>query len=241
MLRPRLIVFVTCVLFAGSVYAQDGVRVSLTPVPWLVQGEAAAPADAGPSTVAATDTLVYGNTNINYFSPLAWFPAGAGVTVADDVHMLKAGRITQLFFSFYEPVSVVVRPTVTLYANQDDISLGSILAGPYALGPYRWGAYNVRLTFSTPVPLEANLWFALSFDSATAGTVMANPPFAGTSNVTYYNFTSGQPEQLSGSEGPVPSNFYLKIHVEKEPVAVHGATWSQIKALYRPARGARLD
>jgi len=84
--------------------------------------------------------------------------------------------------------------------------------------------------------------FALSFESPTAGTLMANPPFVGTSNPTYYNFVRGQTEQLFSAEGPVPANFYLQVFVSPTPVAVEAATWSKVKALYHvPVQGARRD
>ena len=242
MIRP-FILSLTSALVACPLYAQDGLRVSLSPMPWHVQGEASAvpPLDAGPGAVTATDSLVYSNTHYGYFEPPAWFPAGAGVTVADDVHMIMPGRVTQFFFFYNEPVSILVEATVSIYANAGDGSVGRLLAGPYAFGPYRWGAYRVHASFNQPVPLEADLWFAVSFSSASAGLVMANPPFTGTSEPTYYDFTQGRTAQLYNSQGPVPANFYLQIYVDPEPVAVAPATWSQVKALYHPAIGARRD
>jgi len=230
---------VACCLAPASLLAHEPLRVSLEPVPLYVQGElshAFTLEGRPPSHLAAGDSLVYSNTYDSFYNPPAWYPPGAGISFADDLHLTLPGRLTQFWFFFYEPYQTVVRPTVSFYANdENDSHLGSLLAGPYALGPYRWGAYKVHVTVQDTVFVGQNLWFALSFESPTSGAVLANPPFIGSSHDVYYDFTLGRTERFVGAF----ANIYLQVRVEPQPVGVEAVTWSHVKALYHSPAAAR--
>jgi len=229
--RHFLHCIVACGLFATA--SRADVRVSLEPVPFLVQGEDS-PAfllDASPAaSPAGADSLVYSNTHFTFYNPLAWFPPGAGVTFADDLHLTLPGLLTQFWFFYHEPMQNSVRVTAAFYANDsNDEQLGGLLAGPYSLGPFRYGAYKVHVTVSDPVFLPQDVWFSLRFESWSAGAVLANPPFVGSSHDVYYDFSLGRTGNFSGAF----ANIYLQVRVDPQAVGVESATWSQVKALYR--------
>jgi hypothetical protein len=228
---------VACAVFPFDSQAREPVRVSLEPVPLHVQGEISpvfVPDLAPGSSSVSGDSLVYSNTHYNFYSPLAWFPPGEGITFADDLHLTLPGRLTQFWFFYHEPYQNLVRITASFYANEgDDDRVGRLLAGPYSLGPFRWGAYRVHVTVQDTVFLDQDVWFALRFESWSAGAVLANPPFVGGSHDVYYDFDSGQTSTFVGAL----ANIYLQVRVDPESVGVETATWSQVKALYRAPPG----
>lgn len=219
----------------SSSLARDALRVSLEPIPMHVQGEASPAFEnaAGPvANLVTSDSLVYSNTHYNFYIPNAWFAPGAGVTFADDLHLTLPGRLTQFWFLFTELNPIVVPITVSFYENDAaDGSVGKLLAGPYSLGPYRWGSYRAHITVRDTIFVGRDLWFAMRFESDSAGAGLANPPFVGNSHDLYYDFALGRIGKFQGAL----ANIYMQVRVEPQPVGIATATWSQVKALYRPA------
>ena len=217
-------------LAASAVHADDRLRVTAVPIPVLVQGEPGVLGDLAPDPrLAATDSVVYSNTN---YSAGYIFSAGTGVQFADDIHLTLPGRLTQFYFFYVEPEPNVVSFTVDFYANDpDDTGIGAHLGGPYELGPFRWGVYFVHASVQhDTVQLGRDAWFAIRISTPTAGLVLADPPFVGTSHDLYYDGGLGRTGQFAGAA----ANFYLRVFVVPEPVAVTQTTWSNVKALFRP-------
>jgi len=232
--RRLALCIVACCILSTSSLAREPLRISLEAVPLHVQGdrvEMFTQVSSEAPGVAAADSLVYSNTHYTFYNPLAWYPPGEGVTFADDLHLTLPGRLTQFWFFYHEPYQNAVRITASLYANEEgDVRVGRLLAGPYALGPFRWGAYKVHVTVQDTVFVEQDLWFALRFESGSAGPVLANPPFVGGSHDVYYDFARGQTGTFAGAF----ANIYLQVRVDPQTVGVEPVTWSQVKALYRP-------
>lgn len=231
-MRPVALALLVVGFSAGTAHAGNQLQVKAVPIPWLVQGEAAGAFGAPDSDVVTTvtDSLVYSNTN---YAAGFIYGAGLGVMFADDIHLILPGRLTQFYFFYVEIEENPLRFTVAFHANDaTDTGLGPVVGGPYQLGPFRWGAYRVHASLTQDtVRLDRDAWFAASIASPSAGLVLADPPYVGTSHDLYYDAGLGGTGRFSGAA----ANFYLQVFVVPESVPVGSATWSAVKALFRPA------
>ena len=233
--------FVLAVLASGLVaagaHADPRPQGETIAIPWHVQGETAgnlfAPLDDDFLTAEA-DSEAY--TNSDLFNFLYWSP-GEDITFADDAHLLFAGKLTQFYFFFAQPVRTGTRFTIAFYANDpDDSAVGPLQAGPYELGPYVPGAHVVHYTVpGDKVVIGPDVWFAVTIHNPSAGLALANPPRVGTTHPVFYDFGAGGLRTFEGA----PGNFYLRIKVIPTALPVQQVTWSAVKALFHSPHGGR--
>ena len=207
-------------------------------LPWHVQGETAGNlfAPIGDDFLTAeADSEAY--TNSDLFNFLYWSP-GEDITFADDAHLLFAGKLTQFWFFFAQPVRTGTSFTISFYENDpDDLAVGPLQAGPFECGPYVPGAHVVHYTVpGDKVVIGPDVWFAVTIHNPSAGLALAAyQPRVGSTHPTFYDFSLPGLRTFEGA----PGNFYLRLKVIPEPLPVEQVTWSAVKALFRPPHGGK--
>jgi hypothetical protein len=181
---------------------------------------------SGPPTVECG--IIYSNTTT---SQGYYYGAGAGIEVADDLHMISAGHLCAIDMAYY--ATTATNATVIFYANDPvDDPPGVVLAGPYLLSGLPAGAYvvNVPLEPGTgPPDVSPDIWLGVTFDTDGAGLILMHPPTIGTSDDLFFETPPGAYYWFGGN--PV-ANFGLGVYASIVTPA-HPSTWGSIKQLYR--------
>ena len=174
--------------------------------------------------------LTYDNTTnlTGYF-----YAPGAGVEVADDLHMISGGHLCGADFVYYKSTTGTTVATLTFYENDaTDTTFGPVLAGPYVISdlPNGFNSIHVNLAPGTgPPTLGADIWLGVAFSTAGTGLVMSDPPSMGSSDDLFMETPPGMEYYFGGD--PVAS-FGLAVYADIATPA-KGSTWGRIKTLYR--------
>jgi hypothetical protein len=229
-MKPLRILVVLAALAGSAAPALAGPRVSVTPL-------------AGPVPLTLKRTVVtlqssgdcgaiYANTQ----NPLGYFyAAGAGVEVADDLHMVGPGHLCGIDFGYYKSTAGVTGAAIAFYANDpiDGLQPYMLLAGPYVVSNLPSGANVIHLDLEpgTGMPdLTQDVWLGVSFSAASTGLLITDPPELGTSDDLFYVTPPGQYTWFNGAP---PASFYLAVYANQFTVPVGATTWGKLKQLYR--------
>jgi hypothetical protein len=176
---------------------------------------------------------VYANTQ----NPLSlYYPAGAGVEVADDLHMASPGHLCGIDFAYYKDTPGTTTAAIAFYANDpmDSIQPFVLLAGPYVVSDLPTGTNYIHLDLEpgTGMPdLTQDIWVGISFSTDATGLLVANPPELGSSHDLSYLTPPGEPITFCDPEQL--ASFYLAVYANEFTVAADGTSWGRLKQLYR--------
>jgi hypothetical protein len=164
-----------------------------------------------------------------------YYPAGAGVEVADDLHMVGFGHLCGVDLGYYKSTPGTTGAAIAFYANDptDSVQPMALLAGPYVLTDLPSGSHVLHLDLEpgTGSPdLTQDIWLGVSFSTDETGLFVAGPPELGSSHNLFYMTPPGEANQFC--EG-APANFYLVVRVNESTVPVGTTTWGRLKQLYR--------
>lgn len=196
---------VTVLLLGATALANAQLRLTAQPVP--------AGVNLGNNGLVPQVAPDYSNTTTftGYY-----YPAGAGVIVADDVHRTTSLPIAQISFAYYAPTTA---PDVTMYIynNVGDSTLPAALIASYGLGTLNGsGAWSYTISLPTPLGAPADLWIGFSFSAANAGLLTFSPPTVGTSH-DLFTINNAGPYWFGGNP---PANFYLETVPVPEPTSL---------------------
>ena len=171
-------------------------RVDAVPVGWGMGGDR--------TTTAIYSDLAY---NTGYFQA-----AGAGVEVADDLHMLSAGTMVEFKFAYHDGGAGASTATVNFYANNpSDFPLpggsppASLIASYSLTGLPGPGEWIVTVPVSAQA-LPVDVWMGVIFPASDVGLLTYSPPTVGSSHDIYALY--GQGYWFGGSP---PANFGLEV------------------------------
>jgi hypothetical protein len=225
------ILVVLAVLAGGASLALAAPRVSVTPLPGP-QPIALQRSVITLQSVAADCGPIYSNTQnlLGYF-----YAGGAGVEVADDLHMTMDAHLCGIDFGYYKSTAGTTAATIVFYANDqlDNLVPSVVLAGPYVVTDLPTGAnvIHVDLGSGTGMPdVTQDVWLGISFSTASTGLLMTDPPELGISDDLFYKTPPGQYAWFGGD--PV-ANFYLAVYGNELATPAAATTWGRVKQLYR--------
>jgi hypothetical protein len=195
----------TAVLLAFSATVSAQFSVTATPAPYtqLIGGS------PGPS---GSEPLYVNTLDVGYF-----FPAGAGVAVADDLQMASLGIVTGFDFAYYDSgPSGFTDAEVRFYENGPLPSQLIASFGLYGLmtDPTTAFAVSTDLT-GTGYEFAASrdIVMEISFSSPTAGWLLADPPVVGESRDLFWIDGEGP----YWFDGDPRANFLAEIYSVPEP------------------------
>jgi hypothetical protein len=113
-----------------------------------------------------------------------YFPAGGGIEVADDLHMISAGSMVQFVFGYYDPVGADTSATVSFYTNDPaDSTLPptGLITSYNVTGLPGAGAWLLTVPVSAQA-LPQDVWMGVTFQTGNPGLLMYNPPTVGSSH-----------------------------------------------------------
>jgi hypothetical protein len=164
-----------------------------------------------------------------------YYPAGAGVELADDLHMTGPGHLCSVDIGYYKDTPGVTGAAIAFYANDplDSIEPFALLAGPYVVSDLPTGTNIIHLDLEpgTGMPdVTQDIWLGVSFSTDNTGLLVAGPPELGTSDDLFYLTPPGQMLTFCGD---LTANFYLAVHANEFTVPTATTTWGRLKQLYR--------
>jgi hypothetical protein len=182
---------------------------------------------------SAVCPAAYSNT-LNAVS--LYYPAGAGVEVADDLHMVSPGHLCGIDFGYYKDTPGTTGAAIAFYANDptDSVQPFALLAGPYVVNDLPTGTNHVHLDLEPgtgPPDLTQDIWVGISFSTDATGLLVSSPPELGGSHDLCYLTPPGEP--LTFCDPELWANFCLAVYVNDFTVAAGGTTWGRLKQLYR--------
>lgn len=229
-MKPLRTLVVLALLLGSASFALAGPRVTVTPL------RAPAPLVLQRSVVTLESSVSCGALYSCTQNPLGlYYPAGAGVEVADDLHMIAPGHLCGIDFGYYKSTPGVTGAAIAFYANDptDGIQPFMLLAGPYVVGNLPSGTNVIHLDLEpgTGAPdLTQDIWLGVSFSTDSTGLLVAGPPELGTSDDLFYITPPGQMTWFCAEP---TANFYLAVYANEFTVPTATTTWGKLKQLYR--------
>lgn len=229
-MKPLRTLAVLAVLLASASLAVAAPLGAVKPLPAPLP--TVAPKGAAALAPAATCPLLYSNTtNLSGY----YFPAGAGVEVADDLHMVGQGHLCGIDIGYFKESPGVTSAAVAFYVNDatDGMSPFMLLAGPYVLSNLPSGVHFMHLDLEpgTGIPdLTQDVWLGVSFCTDSTGLLMSDPPTLGSSHSGFYWTPPGEYTPLCDGS---PGNFCLAVYANEFTVPTDATTWGRLKQLYR--------
>lgn len=226
----RILLALVALLGVASLASADGV-VSVTPLPVPV------PLALQPGSVVLQPSTgcpaIY--SNLQNAASL-YYPAGAGVELADDLHMVMPGHLCAVDFGYYKATPGTTGAAIAFYANDalNSIQPFMLLAGPYVVNDLPTGTNLIHLELEpgTGMPdLMQDIWVGISFSTDETGLLVSNPPELGTSEDLYYITPPGQATTFCDPE--LVANFCLAVYANEFTVPAATTTWGTLKQLYR--------
>jgi len=230
-MKPLRILVVSAVLLGSASLALAGSLVTVSPrsaPPSLAPQHAAvelAPA-ADCSAIYACTTNALG----------LYYPAGAGVELADDLHMTGLGHLCSIDIGYFKASAGTTGAAIAFYANDpmDSIQPMALLAGPYVLSDLPSGSNIMHLDLEpgTGMPdLTQDIWLGVSFSTDSTGLFVAGPPELGSSHDLLYLTPPGT--GMTFCDPQRSANFYLAVYVNQSVVPTDATTWGRLKQIYR--------
>jgi hypothetical protein len=190
-----LAVAAACSVAYATPILSSAVRIDAVPAEWGAGGERATPIYSD----LATPTDYY-------------LAIGAGVEVADDLHMISAGTMVEFKFAYHDGGAGVPTATVNFYANNpSDFPLpggnppASLIASYSVTGLPGPGEWIVTVPVSAQA-LPMDVWMGVIFPASDVGLLTYSPPTVGSSHDIYALY--GQGYWFGGNP---PANFGLEV------------------------------
>ncbi len=169
-------------------------RVDGVPAEWGSGGERATP--------------IY--SNVTYSTDWYYGP-GAGVEVADDLHMISAGTMVEFKFGYFDGAGVTTA-TVNFYANNaNDFPVpggnppASLIASYPLTGLPGAGTWLITVPVAAQA-LPQDVWMGVIFPASNVGLLTYNPPTIGSSHDYFAMYGS-----LYWMGGNPVANFALEV------------------------------
>ena len=229
-MKPLRTLVVLALLAGSATLALAAPIASVTPLP------APLPAVGQKGTVALVPPpacpLLYSNTT-NQLG--FYFPAGAGVEVADDLHMVAPGHLCGVDIGYFKQSAGTTGAAIAFYANDgtDGIPPFVLLAGPYVVSDLPSGVNLIHLDLEPGIglpDLTQDIWLGVSFSTDSTGLLVADPPTLGSSHDGFFWTPPGEFTELCDE---TPGNFCLAVYGNEFTVPVGTTTWGRLKQLYR--------
>ncbi len=215
---------VLCFLALGVPAALGAQWVSVTPLPagTTIQRLGEQSFHAGECGTIYLNDVLYG---AGYY-----YGAGAGVEVADDLHMISGGSLCAVEFVYYKASSEPTDATLTIYANTPvDDPPGPALSGPWLVPALPGaGAYGVHVELPAAA-VPADVWLGVAFNTSSTGLIIMSPPTVGASDDLFYQTPPGDVYYFGGDP---PANFGMAVYAAIA-TPTRGSSWGAIKQLYR--------
>lgn len=229
-MKPLRLLVVLALLAGSAALALAAPVAPVTPLP------APLPSVGQQGAVAlvpsSTCPLLYSNTaNLSGY----YFPAGAGVEVADDLHMVGPGHLCGIDIGYFKESLGPTSAAIAFYANDptDGIPPFMLLAGPYVVSDLPSGVHVLHLDLEPGVGMPdvtEDIWLGISFSTDSTGLLLSDPPTLGSSHGGFYWTPPGEYTPLCNG---MPGNFCLAVYANEFTVPVTGTTWGSLKRLYR--------
>lgn len=230
-MKPLRVLFVLAALAGTASIVPAATPLGVSPLP------ASAPLVLQPSAVTLGPSNSCPPTYSNTLNAVSlYYPAGAGVELADDLHMVSPGHLCGIDFGYYKATPGTTGAAIAFYANDptDSIQPFVLLAGPYVVSNLPSGTNYIHLNLEpgTGMPdLTQDIWVGISFSTDETGLLVSNPPELGGSHDLCYLTPPGEP--LTFCDPEQWANFCLAVYASDFTVAAGGTTWGQLKQLYR--------
>lgn len=228
-MKPLCTLVVLAVLIGSASLALAAPRVTVTPLP------APAPPALEKSVVRMQPTSTCGAAYSNIQASGYYHPAGAGVEIADDLHMTAPGHLCGIDFAYFKSTPGTTGAAIAFYANDpsDSIQPFMLLAGPYVVSNLPSGVNTIHVDLEPgtgPPDLSQDIWLGISFSTDSTGLLLADPPTLGSSHDLFFWTPPGEfTEFCDGLVG----NFYLAVYTGEFTVPTATTTWGKLKQLYR--------
>lgn len=156
---------------------------------------------------------------LNVFLPTGfYYPAGADVEVLDDLHLgdFIVDDVCAFDVGYYKAGAGTTDATVTFYAGSiEDGPPGAVLTSVSLPGlPTGENGFHVEVPAAA---LTQEIWLGVSFSTADAGLMLADPPWPGASDDWFRLASSGDLFTFGGNP---PASFLLGVYASAVPDAV---------------------